>query len=162
MQKLQTKKLLYIIGGGVVLLGVVLYSVFANLKKPTPPLSWPQSGVATSVQSTAGTTSGAKKPAATPLAATKSYLDALKAYKNTGYYFQFVDCHGSPGFLTLKKGKKFMLDNRDGVARKIHIQGGQTFNIAAYGFAIATAPSTLGEHYIDCNGGGAAKILVQQ
>ncbi len=110
-------------------------------------------------------TSTIKKPviksAPAPLSATQRYLDAIKIYKTAGYYFQFVDCHGLPGSLTLKKGKKFMLDNRDNKTRKISIVGGQSFNITAYNFAIATAPSTPGTHYITCDGGGAASILVQ-
>lgn len=55
-----------------------------------------------------------------------------------------------------------MLDNRDNATRKIAVQGGQTFQVKAYDFAIATAPSTLGTHYITCDGGGAASIVVQQ
>lgn len=159
MQKMETKKLLYILGG-VVLLGVVAYSVWVNLKKDSP--SFPASS--TSTQSIAPVTTGgaSKKPSAsTSLPATKRYLDAIKVYKTTGYYFQFVECSGMPGSLTLKKGTKFMLDNRDGVSHKIAIQGGQSFKIGAYDFAIATAPSQVGTHFITCDGGGAAKILVQ-
>lgn len=96
-----------------------------------------------------------------PLSATQKYLDALKTYKTVGYYFQFVDCHGLPGTLTMKKGKKFMLDNRDAKGRRIAISGGQSFKIGAYNFAIATAPSKAGTHYITCDGGGAATIVVQ-
>lgn len=55
-----------------------------------------------------------------------------------------------------------MLDNRDVEARKIAVQGGQTFQVKAYDFAIATAPSTVGTHFITCDGGGAASIMVQQ
>ena len=102
------------------------------------------------------------KTAPAPLSATQRYLDALRVYKTTGYYFQFVDCHGLPGSLTLKAGKKFMLDNRDAKSRKIAIQGGQSFTIGAYNFAIATAPSKTGTHYITCDGGGAASIVVQK
>ena len=104
---------------------------------------------------------GSVKPVASPLSATQKYLDALKIYKSSGYYFQFVSCHGLPGSQTLKKGKKFMLDNRDNVSRKIAIVGGQSFKIAPYNYAIATAPSTVGVHYITCDGGGAASIKVQ-
>jgi hypothetical protein len=102
------------------------------------------------------------KTSSAPLSATQRYLDAIRLYKNVGYYFQFVDCHGLPGSLTLKKGKKFMLDNRDNKSHKIAIVGGQSFTIGAYNFAIATAPSKAGTHYITCDGGGAASILVQQ
>jgi hypothetical protein len=159
MQKISTKKLLYL-AGGAILLVVIVYSISINLKKSdqSDSVSFPTSSPATN------TTTGAvkKTPAKAPLSATKAYLDAIKIYKTTGYYFQFVDCHGAPGTLTLKAGKKFMLDNRDGVARKIAITGGQSFNIGAYGFAVATAPSKIGIHYITCNGGGAASITVQK
>jgi hypothetical protein len=160
MHKMQTRKLLYV-AIGLSLLVVVIYSICVNLRpayEQTPSLSFP-----TSSQSTKNTTTSAKKSSSsTSLPATKSYLDALKIYKTSGYYFQFVDCHGSPGSFTLKAGKKFMLDNRDPVARKIAITGVQTFNIRAYNFAIATAPSIPGDYYITCNGGGAAKIIVQK
>lgn len=117
--------------------------------------------------STSTTAPAAKNPtpvktSPTPLSATQKYLDAIRIYKNTGYYFQFVECHGLPGSLTMKKGKKFMLDNRDNKTRKIAIQGGQSFKVGAYGFAVATAPSKAGTYYITCDGGGAAKIVVQQ
>ena len=159
MQKIATKKLLYI-AGGVILLGIIAYSVYVNLKKSdSQPV--PEDVASTTLPKSAPAAS--KKPSpAVSLPATKAYLDAIKVYKNVGYYFQFVDCHGAPGTLTLKKGTKFMLDNRDESAHKIAITGGQSFNIKAYGFAIATAPSTLGTHYITCDGGGAASILVQQ
>lgn len=157
MQKIATKKLLYI-AGGVILLGVIAYSVSVNLKKSNQS----GTGEVTSTTLPKSAPAGSVKSSKAPLSATKAYLDALKIYKTTGYYFQFVDCHGSPGSFTLKVGKKFMLDNRDGVAHKFRIQGGQSFNIGAYGFAIATAPSTVGDHYIDCDGGGAAKIIVQK
>ncbi len=122
-------------------------------------------GSATSTTSTADTTKKSTSPTKAPpapLSATQRYLDAIKIYKTSGYYFQFVDCHGLPGSLTLKKGKKFMLDNRDAKTRKIAIKGGQSFTITAYNFAIATAPSKPGTYYITCDGGGAASILVQQ
>jgi len=96
----------------------------------------------------------------TSISATQRYIDAIKIYKTSGYYFQFLNCHGTPGSLSLTKGKKFMMDNRDSVSRKL-VFSGQTYNIAGYGFAVATAPSKTGKYYITCNGGGAASILVQ-
>ncbi len=161
MKKMEVKKIIYLAGSLFILI-LVLCFVYSQSKKQSN-LSFPASNeVAPSNTKASGST--IKKPSGTaaPLSATKAYLDALKIYKTTGYYFQFVNCHGSPGSFTLKAGKKFMLDNRDGVAHKIKVQGGQSFNISAYGFAIATAPSTVGDHYIDCDGGGAAKIVVQK
>jgi len=111
---------------------------------------------ATAKKTTSGTTA---KTSTTSASALPSYVDALKIYKTSGYYFQFVNCHGNPGSLTLKKGKKFMLDNRDAVAHKIAFAN-QTYYLGKYGYAIATALS-LGKYYITCDGGGAASILVQ-
>lgn len=163
------KKYIYIaIAGAIVLL--VLFLIFRNkgntgedqLDTGLPP----QDAVTNSATSTPSSTIPTKNPtpvktSPTPLSATQKYLDAIRIYKNTGYYFQFVDCHGLPGTLTMKKGKKFMLDNRDATSRRIAISGGQSFKITAYNFAIATAPTKAGTHYITCDGGGAATIVVQ-
>lgn len=152
---------------GAILLVIVLYFAYgkktknAGNEKNQTATGTPK--IATSTKTLPKTVvpkTTAPKTAA-PVVATQKYLDALKIYKTSGYYFQFVDCHGAPGSLVLKKGKKFMLDNRDNQTRKIAIVGGQSFNISAYNFAIATAPSSLGVHYITCDGGGAAAISVQ-
>lgn len=94
-----------------------------------------------------------------PGAITQSYADALKIYSTSGYRFQFVNCKATPGKFTIKKNSKFMLDNRDNTAHKIKV-GSVTYNVGAYGFAIATA-KTLGLNYITCDGGGAAQIQVE-
>ncbi len=163
------KKYIYIaITGAVVLL--VLFLIFRNkgsvVEEPYIPEPPAKQVTLPSASSTPSSTATIKKPVTvkntpTPLSATQKYLDAIRVYKNPGYYFQFVDCHGLPGTLTMKKGKKFMLDNRDNKTRRIAISGGQSFKIGAYGFAIATAPTKAGTHYITCDGGGAATILVQ-
>lgn len=159
------KKYIYV-GLGVILLVVISYLVYFkksgqyNNTFPVANEVLPAGNATTSGAAVVSKKAPAKSTA--PLSATQSYLDAIKIYKNVGYYFQFVSCHGAPGTLTLKAGKKFMLDNRDGVAHKIAVQGGQSFNIKAYDFAIATAPSAIGTHYITCDGGGAANILVQK
>lgn len=159
-----TKKQAYLLAGGVILLafGAAAYLTFIKQINQFNPFATSTNQVlpAGTAAQTAAKKSSSKTTSS--LSATQAYLDAVKIYKNVGYYFQFVDCHGLPGSLTLKAGKKFMLDNRDGVAHKIVVQGGQSFNIASYGFAIATAPSTVGTHYITCDGGGAASILVQK
>ena len=160
------KKIIYIVAG-VVLLAVILYFAFGrkteNSANEQNKNTTTTTGAVTSSQTVSPAVKKSSAPTKTeaPLSATQRYLDAIKIYKNTGYYFQFVDCHGAPGSLVMKKGKKFMLDNRDDRTRKIAIVGGQSFQISAYNFAIATAPSALGLHYITCDGGGAASILVQ-
>lgn len=160
------KKFIYI-GAGVVLLAVVSYFIWGKKSDQSNPSATTIDKTTNTSAAPAPTSSAIitpkkySSPASSPLSATQRYLDAIRVYKSVGYYFQFVDCHGSPGSLTLKKGKKFMLDNRDNVTRKIAVQGGQTFQVGAYNFAIATAPSTVGTHFITCDGGGAASILVQ-
>jgi hypothetical protein len=163
------KKYIYLAIAGVVIL-LVLYFVFRNKEKTSEDqldVGVPTQDITSdSATSTASSTAVAKnvtpvKTSPTPLSATQKYLDAIRIYKNPGYYFQFVDCHGLPGTLTMKKGKKFMLDNRDAKSRRIAISGGQSFKIGPYNFAIATAPTQPGTHYITCDGGGAATIVVQ-
>ena len=156
-----TKKYIYV-GLAVVLLAAVLWFVYSKTNffgnQANNVSTTPSESTATS---TANAPAKSSSKTIAPLSATQRYLDAIRIYKNVGYYFQFVSCHGSPGSLTLKAGKKFMLDNRDNVTHKIAVQGGQTFQVGAYNFAIATAPSTIGTHYITCDGGGAASIIVQ-
>ncbi|MBI2037659.1 MAG: hypothetical protein HYT15_01850 [Candidatus Magasanikbacteria bacterium] len=174
-QKVKSVPKKYIYGGLAVLLFIIVLAFALKDKNGSEDQVNPDDlpaqedlTLTESTTSTTSTTSATKKPATpvktplAPLSATQRYLDAIKIYKTSGYYFQFVDCHGLPGSLTLKKGKKFMLDNRDAKSRKIAIQGGQSFTIGAYNFAIATAPTKPGVHYITCDGGGAASILVQQ
>ncbi len=103
-------------------------------------------------------TSTTPKPSS--LQAVETYQEALKIYSTSGFRFQFSNCQASPGSLIMKIGAKFMLDNRDAVTRAIGV-GTKTYNIGAYGFTVATAPSQTGTHYITCNGGGTATISVQ-
>ena len=105
-----------------------------------------------------------KKPAttiktpSTSLFASSDYLKARNTYQTSGYYFQFLNCHGSPGSLVVKKGAKLMLDNRDNKTRKIVFLD-RLYNIGAYNYVIVTADK-LGKFYITCDGGGAAQINV--
>ncbi len=99
------------------------------------------------------------KSPSTSLSATDDYLKARNTYQTSGYYFQFLNCKGTPGILTVKKGAKLMLDNRDDKTRKI-VFIGKLYNINAYGYVIVIADK-LGKHYITCDGGGAAQITVQ-
>lgn len=104
------------------------------------------------------TTTPVKTPS-TSLSATDDYLKARNIYQTSGYYFQFLNCRGTPGILTVKKGVKLMLDNRDDKMRKI-VFIGKLYNVNAYGYVVVTADK-LGKHYITCDGGGAAQITVQ-
>ncbi len=130
------------------------------------------SSTVSSTQNNATTTTGTiiKKPsptkkttitktASTSLSATGDYLKARNSYQASGYYFQFLNCHGSPGSLVVKKGAKLMLDNRDNKTRKIVFMS-RLYSIGAYSYTIVTADK-LGKSYITCDGGGAAQIEVK-
>ena len=109
-------------------------------------------------ETTPTTTPTTRRPTTTtPTAMT--YDEVYNLYRNLGLRFQFLDCHGSPGSLTMKVGTKFMLDNRD-VATHIIMVGSTKYTIGGQNYAIATA-STLGTHNITCDGGGAAEVRVQ-
>lgn len=127
-------------------------SVVTDETATTTPTSTPE-------ETTVKKTTPVKTTTPAPGAITQSYADALKIYSASGYRFQFVNCKATPGKFTIKKNAKFMLDNRDNTAHKIKV-GSVTYNVGAYGFAIATA-KTLGLNYITCDGGGAAQIQVE-
>ena len=85
------------------------------------------------------------------------YQKAVETYE---YQFQFSKCQGNPGTLTFKQGVKVLFDNRD---EKTHVIGfgASKFTIKGYGYVIATAPKP-GTYNITCDGGGAAKMVVQK
>jgi hypothetical protein len=154
-----TKKALWVLGA--VLVVAIVYALVMdkpatndqtnnNGQQTTQPVDQEQPGV--------DETPAAPTPAPAP--ARLSYTEALKIYGVNGYRFQFSDnCLGIPGRLTIKKGGKFMLDNRDDVAHTIKL-GSQTFRLSKYGFAIATASQT-GDLDILCDGVTRAELLVQ-
>jgi hypothetical protein len=90
---------------------------------------------------------------------TKDYGTAKGIYGENGFRFQFVDCSGKPGFLTMKLGVKFMIDNRDNKSHQIAI-GAKTYKLEAYDFAIVSIQK-IGDFIITCDGGGAAHVLIQ-
>lgn len=73
--------------------------------------------------------------------------------------FQFADCHGTPGSITVKRGTVVMLDNRDDESHEIAV-GSRAVTIGAYGFYLYTA-NEVGELNVTCDGGGAATLKVQ-
>lgn len=93
-------------------------------------------------------------------ASSLSYTKAISIYRTSGAYYAFVACHGTPGTMTMKQGTKFMLDNRDAVSRTIAI-GWNTYKLAPYSFAIATAPAA-GSYFVTCDKGGAAQLVTQK
>ncbi|HYE22381.1 MAG TPA: hypothetical protein VD998_02205 [Verrucomicrobiae bacterium] len=91
-----------------------------------------------------------------------TYTEALKIYGQSGNNFRFqftTGCAGSPSKLVMKKGTKFMIDNRDTVAHTI-VVGSQSYRLQKYGFIIATARD-IGDYAIKCDGINRSQILVQ-
>jgi hypothetical protein len=91
-----------------------------------------------------------------------TYDQALAIYGSGGnnYRFQFAaNCQPVPGSLTIKKGSRFMLDNRDSEPHTFKI-GTQTVRLNKYAFAVVTARQT-GDLNILCDNINRAKILVQ-
>lgn len=82
----------------------------------------------------------------------------IAAIKATGYSFQFLDCHGTPGQLVVKSGKSFVLDNRSPDPVTISVAG-KTWRVAGHSSAAASV-SAPGTHNITCDGGGAATLVV--
>ena len=87
---------------------------------------------------------------------TEDYGKAVSTYD---YRFQFANCSGTPGFLTMKLGTKFMIDNRDNASHQIAI-GTNIYKLEAYDFAIVSIQKA-GDFIITCDGGGAAHVLIQ-
>ncbi len=98
------------------------------------------------------------KPVAKPAVKAMTYEEALEKYRENGL-MQFVDCHATPGTFTFKKGRTFMIDNRDNKTRTIVVQG-VTYRLAAYKYAFVT-PNKVGESFITCDGGGSATLRIQ-
>ncbi|MBI5134933.1 hypothetical protein HZA86_01710 [Candidatus Uhrbacteria bacterium] len=97
-----------------------------------------------------------------PTARVDSYQDALDKYgdNGTGYMFQFSNCSGNPGSLTMKVGAPFLIDNRDAQEHSFVISGiGFGQNIDGYDFAVWRA-TKVGTYMITCDGGGAAEMKV--
>lgn len=95
----------------------------------------------------------------TSTTATKSYVAALALYGANNTRIQFLNCSGNPGSLNIKRGTKFMFDNRDDKSHNFGI-GTKFFKLGAYNYAVLTVAKT-GSFNITCDGGGAAKVVVQ-
>lgn len=101
-------------------------------------------------------TTGVAKKINTTTVETEDYGEAVAKYD---YRFQFVNCSGNPGSLTMKLGVKFMIDNRDNSSHQIAI-GTNIYKLEAYDFAIVNIQK-VGDFIITCDGGGAAHVLIQ-
>jgi hypothetical protein len=86
-----------------------------------------------------------------------SYGEAIKKYQ---YRIQFVNCHGNPGTVSLKRNLPLMLDNRDDKAHTLKVAG-KSYYIKAYDYALAYIGSE-GTYNLTCDGGGAATVNIEK
>lgn len=152
-----------IILGAVIVLAVGIM-VWALLPKKYDP-SYGTPGTAPSAEDkTSVSTSTTTAPKLTPKkpAAVKplGYGELVKKYE--GYRFQFsVNCSQvTPSSFVLKKGEKFMIDNRDDKKHTFGF-GGQKFSVGAFGYVIVTA-QLAGDQYVLCDGVQRARVNVQK
>ncbi len=140
----------------VILAALLIYIVWQSKPEEAlePIVETPAEEVEPETTTGSGSNTGSGAPA--PL----TFEEAYQIYAASGYRFEFAGCHGRPGTLSMKKGTKFMLDNRDNEPHTI-VVGSTRYRLGAYGFAIATAKD-IGTYNITCDGGGAAQVIVQQ
>ena len=106
------------------------------------------------------TTAKPKTITPAPGAVTLPYAEALAKYGQNGYRFQFADnCQIKPSSLVVKKGVRYMLDNRDDVAHRISV-GSASYSLKAYGYAVPTA-SVAGAYNVYCDGRTVGKIHIE-
>lgn len=93
-----------------------------------------------------------------------TYSQAINLYGSEGsrnrLQFSGTGCMASPGTMTVKQGTRVLFDNRGFQARTYKV-GSQTVRIEANDFAVITMYE-LGNLNVTCDGGGTAKINVQQ
>ncbi len=148
------------IGLGIILVLLIAYFIYAGMQKKNG------SNNQTLSSDNSASVTPTPSPTEAPATGTKklSYGDAIKFYK---FRFQFVNCNGNPGILSVKRGTPVMLDNRDKVAHTIKANG-QSFRIAGLDYAvlypnILTSNSTSAANSnITCDGGGAATLNVEK
>lgn len=154
--------------GAAILLALVGYAFTRQPVEEKQPETVIQPTESTTSTTTSTTTTSSpvvveQKPTVTPTTKPKiagsatAYQKAVETYQ---YRFQFVNCHGNPGTLTVKQGAKVMLDNRD-AATHTYGFGGAKYTVKGYSFVIVAAPKA-GTHYLTCDGGGAAQMITQK
>lgn len=111
--------------------------------------------------STSEKTAPAKKTTGAKTAPEKtlSYGELVKKYE--GYRFQFsLNCtQVTPSSFVIKKGQKFMIDNRDD-KKHVFSFGGQKYSLGAYGYAVVSTQLT-GEQSVLCDGIQKVTVNVQ-
>lgn len=104
-------------------------------------------------------TTGATSPTATKAGTTSlTRNEAYRIYSARKLYVQLVDCIGFPGYLSMTRGTKFMIENLSSLPAVFTMQG-QTVSLASKGFKIITATES-GFYGAMCNGKNALKLQV--
>lgn len=160
------KKTALTTGAVVVVLALIVWGAVAyNKSKDTPNGSLTVNQENDYLSAPAGVNETPEEATTTPNSGTAAkrltYSEAMQLYGSVNHNvrFQFINCSGTPGWFTLKKGEKYMLDNRDNARHTIMV-GGVKYTLGAYGFAIATA-TQVGTQNVTCDGKGAAQLLIQ-
>src|SRR4051812_10029428 len=152
------RTLVYILAAIVIV--VAGYVMFTNRKQSVQTEQENTTAQTENEPSVATTT---KTPSTAPVKKL-SYEQAITTYKNR---FQFSQCHGTPGLITVKKGQPVMLDNRDATSHTIKANG-QTFKIGGYGYVIVYPQQITKDNVnltlanITCDGGGSATLNVEK
>ncbi len=148
---------------GALTVAVIIGLIATSGNKPASTQTTPQTALTETSPTTPSTTTPTTTPTKTPTtsapATTPTYSQLVDSFKASGFRYQFSNCSGTPGSLTMKLGTKYMLDNRDPAKHIIKV-GKLSYTIGAYGYTIATA-SVVGTQNITCDGKGAATLIVQ-
>lgn len=143
------KKTIWAIVGAIIVVIFIVFVFFKPSSQTPPPLS--TTSTESSAVAPAGTTPKTSQPTLTRDA-------AYKIYSAKKLYVQLVDCIGFPGYLSMTRGTKFMIENLSSLPAVFTMQG-QTVSLVSKGFKIVTATES-GFYGAMCNGKNALKLQV--
>ncbi len=158
------KKPYYYLAGAIVVI-VVVGAIIYHESDKNAPVAINSGSVQTSVSQSSATSTASSTAVAVPPAAASgnsAYTEALAEYP---YRIQFDQCEatvsfpGAIGSLAIRKGDKFMLDNRDPAPHTFKFEN-QTLTIGGYGYAIVTA-DLLGQGPVYCDGTNRVSLNVE-
>jgi len=100
----------------------------------------------------------AEEPIGTPNEVIRRYQTELRKHQTLKSLLQFSGCAVSPPVIGMQAGTTLMLENRDGMERKITV-GTQTFDILPFDFVIVPMEKT-GTFEVTCGGKSTAFVQV--
>ncbi|HPV70828.1 MAG TPA: hypothetical protein PKY08_02960 [Candidatus Magasanikbacteria bacterium] len=163
------RKILFLALGGVIVLLLILGLIFW-LERPShkqPPsvggevsTTTIESTVATSTTSTVKLPAKKSTTSKTTTEKPLTYEEAVKMYENNRFQFSNSCSRVTPTSFVLKKGSRFMIDNRED---KFHIFSflDQKYSVKPYSFVIVTA-QTVGVQPVLCDGAQRATVNIQK